>query len=252
MNCSQYQSLKTLQKQFDISSSTLRKWVEDGKIAAIRTSGGGRRLYKVDSVRAYFGIKEAAQANKCGIVYARVSSSHQKEDLQRQVQDLQNEYPDHELVQDVGSGLNFRRKGLQTLLERVIKGLVSEIVVTYKDRLCRYGLELLEFLFEKFGTKLVVHGQAESVSEARELADDLLAITTVFVARHNGRRSQANRRKRKRTEDQEGPDLPNPGPANEVAEVVRGDQMDLQPLRRGPSKQVGSSNQEGPKGPYRQ
>ena len=137
MNCSQYQSLKTLQTQFDISASTLRQWVVDGKIEAVRTSGSGRRLYNVDSVRAYFGIKEPEKKEQNRFIYARVSSSHQKEDLQRQIQDLQNQYPHHELIQDVGSGLNFRRKGLQTLLERVIQGLVSEIVVAYKDRLCR-------------------------------------------------------------------------------------------------------------------
>jgi len=143
-------------------------FVEDGVIAAVRTSGGGDCTMLTQSGPTLESKKPRKRTN------VELSTLPPKR-LQRQIQDLQNEYPDHELVQDVGSGLNFRRKGLQTLLERVIKGLVSEIVVTYTDRLCRYGLELQEFLFEKFGTKLVVHGQTESVSEARELADDLLS-----------------------------------------------------------------------------
>ena len=82
------------------------------------------------------------QETKKGIIYARVSSSHQKAagDLQRQIDDLKAVYPEHEIISDVGSGLNFKRIGFKTLLERVHKGTVSEVVVRHKDRLCRYGL----------------------------------------------------------------------------------------------------------------
>jgi putative resolvase len=207
---SQFQSLKSITSQFELSAATLRHWARDDKIEAIRTSERGRRLYNIDSVRAHLGITKPQEEERIRVIYARVSSSHQKEDLQRQISDLQCRYPGYEVIQDVASGLNFRRKGLQTLLGRVIKGMVSEVVVTYKDRLCRYGIELLEFIFEKFGTKLLVYSGSETISETRELADDLLAITTVFVARHNGRRSQANRRKRKAWEADCGKDSKNP------------------------------------------
>ena len=111
--------------------------------------------------------------------------------MQRQIDDMQQAYPNHTVIADVGSGLNFQRKGLQTLLERVHKGVVDEVVVRHKDRLCRYGLELVEWIMEKAGTRLVVlcTPDDEKDNSTRELADDLLAITTVFVARHNGRRS---------------------------------------------------------------
>ena len=165
------------------------------------------------SLRKLFGEDHAqAKENKrSGIIYARVSSSNQKEagDLQRQVEDLQNSYPGYYVIKDVGSGLNFKRSGLQDLLERVHKGTVSEVVVRHKDRLCRYGLELLEFIFKKAGTKLVVLSQEQEATSTKELADDLLAITTVFVARHNGQRSAENRRKRKADGCQKGESVPN-------------------------------------------
>jgi len=148
-------------------------------------------------------LEEKDEHKTENIIYARVSSVHQQEDLQRQIQDLRTAYPNHTVLSDVGSGLNFKRKGLQTLLERVLRGVVQEVVVMHKDRLCRYGVELLEFVFKETGTKFVVHGQDEEANDTRELADDLLAITTVFVARHNGRRSAANRRRRKRAQELE-------------------------------------------------
>jgi predicted site-specific integrase-resolvase len=145
------------------------------------------------------------QQEKTKIIYARVSSNHQKEDLQRQIHDLQAAYPDHELISDIGSGLNYHRKGFQRLLERVHEGAVDEVVVTHKDRLCRYGIELLEWLFTKTGTKLVVHCQDYQESDpSRELADDLLSVCNFFVARNNGRRASDNRKRRRRQQEEEG------------------------------------------------
>jgi predicted site-specific integrase-resolvase len=104
-----------------------------------------------------------------------------------------------ELVSDTGSGLNFKRKGFKTLLDAVVDGLAEEVVVMHRDRLCRFGADLLDSIFAKTGTKLVVHCSPDGPEDdSRELADDLLAVTTVFVARHNGRRSADNRRRRSR------------------------------------------------------
>ena len=164
------------------------------------------------SLRKLLGDSEGKEDkdNKKGVIYARVSSSHQKEagDLKRQVEDLQESYPEYNVIKDVGSGLNFKRPGLQALLEQVYSGTVSEVVVRHKDRLCRYGLEILEFIFKKAGTKFVVLSNEQEKTSTKELADDLLAITTVFVARHNGQRSAENRRRRKK--EQEGASVPNP------------------------------------------
>jgi predicted site-specific integrase-resolvase len=148
-------------------------------------------------VESYLGCERTQENNKKKIIYARVSSNHQKEDLQRQIQDLQAAYSEHQTIQDIGSGLNFKRKGLQTILEQTMQGSVSEVVVMHRDRLCRYGIEIIEQIFSQTRTKLVVHCKAEGVSSQQELAGDLLAITTIFVARHNGQRSAANRKRRR-------------------------------------------------------
>jgi hypothetical protein len=86
---------------------------------------------------------------------------------------------------------------LRSILERVHGGTVEEVVVMHRDRLCRYGQELIDFIFTHSKTRLVVHGKIVGEDSTRELADDLLAITTIFVARHNGQRSAANKRKRR-------------------------------------------------------
>jgi predicted site-specific integrase-resolvase len=110
---------------------------------------------------------------------------------------LKSEYPNHDVISDIGSGLNWHRKGLRTLLEGVYNNDIGEVVVTYRDRLCRFGFELLEWVFEKHQVKLVVLDslpQENSSTSAGELAEDLLAITTYFVAKNNGCRASRNRK----------------------------------------------------------
>ena len=128
--------------------------------------------------------EQAKQLQKAKTCYARVSAMHQQADLERQVADLHSTYPDHEVIQDIGSGLNWKRPGFKALLERVLHGLVQEIVVAHRDRLCRFAFEWLEQHFQHFKVRLVVLDTFASPES--ELSDDLLAITTVFVARNNG------------------------------------------------------------------
>ncbi len=190
---------KDIRKKYAVSSAALRKWASEGVISSLSYGTGKKRLYSAAAVEEYMrGDHAPEKQEKIGLIYARVSSSAQEKsgDLQRQVQDLQTAYPRHQVITDVASGLNFKRGGLQSLLERVHSGVVSEVVVMHKDRLCRYGLELICFILEKAGTKLVVHGNSEAEDRTRELADDLLAITTIFVARHHGQRAAANKRRR--------------------------------------------------------
>jgi predicted site-specific integrase-resolvase len=191
-----YISASKISKQFEISSGTLRLWAESGKIKCLRPNGDGRRLYNVSDVRTIFGIKDP-QRDRRTICYARVSSNHQKQDLERQVELFKSKFPDTEIIQDIESGLNWKRQGLNTLLELASKGHVETVVVTYRDRLCRFGFELLEWVFKKFDVKLLVlntvFGEENS---SNELAEDLLAITTVFVAKSNGLRAGKYRRER--------------------------------------------------------
>ncbi len=198
-----YISGGTICKKYDVSTPTLYRWEEEGLVKTIRLPGGTRK-YRAKDIYALFGEDPNEQKEKKAVCYARVSSAHQKEDLQRQIEFLRNQYPNHKIIQDIGSGLNWKRKGFCSLLEQVHEGTVGEVVVTYKDRLCRFGFELVEWIFKKNGVKLVVLSQSErnEESDASELAEDMLAIATVFVARNNGLRAGQNKRKRKELEEQ--------------------------------------------------
>jgi putative resolvase len=188
-------------KKFDISSNTLREWAESGKISCIRTNNGkGKRLYNIKEIYKILGYENTIPIlNPITLCYARVSSNHQKEDLNRQIEFLKQSYPNTEIITDIGSGLNYKRTGFQTLLERVYKGNVKEVVVTYKDRLCRFGFELVEWVFKQTNTKIVVlNGNSETdFLSTKELSDDLLSIITVFVAKNNGLRSAEYKKQRK-------------------------------------------------------
>lgn len=209
---SKYVTPNTIQKTFDISRQTLVRWEKDEKITAVRMPNSKKRLYNFEQIKQFLGANDIKEQEEEGkeICYARVSSDHQKEDLQRQIDYLEQECPDSEIISDIGSGLNFNRKGFTSILERAYKGNIKQITITHKDRLCRYGYEMVEWLFEKTNTKLVVLSQANesdngdtSVSREQELAQDLLSIVNVFVARNNGLRSAENRRKRKRANQTE-------------------------------------------------
>src|SRR5262249_35230234 len=135
--------------KYDVSTETLRRWASSGKITIVRTPGG-KRLYSIADVRKILDDHQHV-TEKAKVCYARVSSEHQQGDLQRQIADLQRRFPNHEIISDIGSGLNWKRRGLTSLLERIHAGRIEEVVVTRKDRLCRFGLELVEWIFTKNG-----------------------------------------------------------------------------------------------------
>lgn len=200
-----YVTASQIRERVHVSTSTLRNWADSGELDCIRLPGG-KRLYNSDQLQSKFFHRPIAIAEeKAKIIYARVSSQHQKPDLERQIQDLQEAYKGYEVIKDVASGLNWKRPGLCALLERCYKGTVSEVVVAYKDRLCRFGLELLEWIFAKYQVRLVVHNKMETPPDpSRELAEDLLAVANYFVAKNNGQR--AAEKKRKRKEAKQGPE----------------------------------------------
>lgn len=166
-------------KFHNVSITTLRRWEINGKISSIRTEGKHRR-YKIS--------KKVDGQQKKSFIYARVSSQKQKEDLDRQIKFLSNKFPNYQVIKDISSGLNFERKGLQTLLDELFEANIEEVVVYAKDRLCRFGFSLFEYLFRKFGAKLTVIQDCKDKTEQQELAEDILAITTVFAAKIHGKR----------------------------------------------------------------
>ena len=181
--------------ELGVHANTLRRWADEGKIRYIRTAGG-KRLYDCSSVEQNSSTKK----NYC---YCRVSSSKQKDDLERQVQFMSERFPDYTILKDVGSGLNFKRKQLLFLLEECAMGRVGEVVVAYRDRLCRFGFELLEWFFSKNSVKLVVLEQQE-LSPQQELVADLLSVITDFSSRIHGLRKYRDKIKEDSSLPQQG------------------------------------------------
>ena len=159
--------------------NTLRSYADQGKIPHYRNEAG-QRLYDVDTYLR--GATDAAL-----VCYCRVSSAKQRDDLDRQTAFMRERYPSAEIVSDIGGGLNFRRKGLISLLERLHRGDKLCIVVAHKDRLARFGFELIQWLAEQNGGSVVVLGNKDHSPE-QELTQDILAILHTFSARLHGLR----------------------------------------------------------------
>ncbi len=184
-------------KELGVSIPTLRRWEAEGKIRSERTPNGHRR-YDLAQLR---GLKpyEASKTNRPTLCYARVSSHDQKEELLGQVALLETFCAangwSYEVLQDWGSGLNYNKKGLRQLIQRICSGTVGRLVLTHKDRLLRFGSELVFSLCETFQTEVVLINQGEQpLSFEDELAQDVLEIITVFSARLYGSRSHKNRK----------------------------------------------------------
>lgn len=170
-----------------LSPNTLRKYADNGTIKATRI-GKGQRLYDVSELSI---LNNKGEEKKPIVCYCRVSSNKQKDDLTRQVAFMRQQFPEADIVQDIGSGLNFKRKGLQTILQRLLQGDKFTLIVPHRDRLCRFGFELIEFLFQENGGEIMVLNQ-ENVSPQQELTEDLLAILHVFSCRMHGLRKYKN------------------------------------------------------------
>lgn len=166
-----------------VHASTLRRWADTEKIKFIRTAAGQRK-YDVDD---YLGKYKPERT----ICYCRVSSAKQKDDLERQIEFMRAKFPQSEIVKDIGSGINFKRKGMLSILESAMRGDKLKVVVAYKDRLGRFGADLVRWILEKSGGELVVLNHSE-LSPEQELTQDLLTILHVFSCRMHGLRSYSN------------------------------------------------------------
>ena len=175
MSASTFVTPEKARRHFNVSDNTLRKWDLEGKIETIRV--GKHRRYKITTPN-----KSITREKVC---YARVSSYDQKEDLERQVSVLQSKYPGYRIIKDIGSGLNFKRKGFNSILESAIRGHIEEVIITNRDRLCRFGLELFETILRINNGKIVVLYD-EDKSPDQELTEDVLSIITVFSAKLYG------------------------------------------------------------------
>ncbi|MBU0494481.1 MAG: IS607 family transposase [Chloroflexi bacterium] len=182
-------------QELGVSVDTLRRWEAAGKIQAERTPGGHRR-YDLAQLRGI--VPRQAPSQRLTLAYARVSSHDQKSDLVTQVALLESFCSangwTYEVLQDLGSGLNYQKRGLRQLIKRICAGEVGRLVLTHKDRLLRFGSELIFTLCAEFGVEVVIINRSEQpASFEEELVQDVLEIITVFSARLYGSRSHKNR-----------------------------------------------------------
>jgi len=183
-----------------VSISTLRRWDNSNQFTPSSRTAGGHRRYSVTKVKEYLGEFINSTKRKV-IAYARVSSHDQKQDLERQKKRLSlycnNHKLNYELIDDLGSGMNYKKKGLKKLLKLVLSGQVSKIILTHKDRLLRFGSELIFQICNFFGVEINIIDENKSLTDEQVLAFDVLEIITVFSARLYGKRSHQNRNKLK-------------------------------------------------------
>lgn len=177
-----------------VSVPTMRRWEKEGKITSYRTTGKHRRYDKNDLIR--FKCKDD-DSFKIAIAYCRVSSSDQKQDLERQIEIVSSYCTakgyQFKVISDLGSGLNYNKKGLKELIELICSEEIDRIVINYKDRLIRFGYEMIEQLCSIYNVKIEVINHTDSKSYEEELVEDVLSIITVFSSKLYGSRSHKSK-----------------------------------------------------------
>ena len=181
-----------------LDRQTVRKMVEKSSIICYRTPSGQRRI-NLQSIQEFckgvIPCQEKPNMQKENIIYARVSTRKQMDDLSRQIEFLHRpEYTNYRVITDIASGINFKRKGLESILDSCIQGTIGEIIIAHRDRLCRFGFDLIEQLVSKSGGKITVLDNSNDKTCEQELTDDLLSIIHVFSCRQMGKRSFTNRK----------------------------------------------------------
>jgi predicted site-specific integrase-resolvase len=209
MDKTQYMSGKKASELLGVHQRTLHQWDASGKIEVVRAPGG-KRFYNVKKYLASQGIecREIAKETICDeitneninqkmkISYARVSSMGQKNDLERQKQLLHKTFPNHTIIEDIGSGINLTKRGILKIIDMAIKGQIDELVIVHKDRLARFGYELIEYIIKTYSSgKIIIINQSEEIEPEEEMVKDVLQIMNVFVAKMNGRRKYNKRAK---------------------------------------------------------
>jgi len=185
-----YYSSKTVTKILGVTAQTLRNWDREGKLKPTYVKSNGYRYYSEDSILSY--TQERKTKKDLNVVgYARVSSKKQSDDLERQVNKLKtyldSKYSDYEIITDIGSGINYTKPGLKKLIEKINRKEVDLIIVLYKDRLLRFGFELVEYFAELNNVKIEVLDKIDK-NQDQELVEDLVQIITVFSCKIQGKR----------------------------------------------------------------
>ncbi len=180
-----------------VTQQSLRNWDKTGRLKPHHTGKSGYRYYSQEQLYHYLGLKNERQKSRKVIGYCRVSSNKQKDDLERQIENVKSfmcaRGYSFEILSDIGSGINYNKKALNQLLSMITSYEVDKIVILYKDRLLSFGYEIVENLCVKYGTTIEIIDTTERTEE-QELVEDLVQIVTVFSCKLQGKR--ANKAKR--------------------------------------------------------
>ena len=191
-----YYTIHEFSKLVGKTPQTLRNWDKKGLLIPHHTGANGYRYYSHDQLKQVLNIKEDKKS-KVIIGYCRVFSYKQKDDLQRQVENmklyLDKQNKNYEIIEDIGSGINYTKKGLRTLLRKIVNNEVEKVVVLYRDRLLRFGFELVEYIANLYGCEIEIIDSTEK-TEQQELVEDLVQIITVFSCKLQGKRANKARK----------------------------------------------------------
>jgi putative resolvase len=192
MENKRFVSRKQVLETLGIHYQTLRNMANRKDIEYIKI--GRKNMYNLDEFLKLKGIKTSIISKR--ICYCRVSSNKQKDDLTRQIKYMRERYPYHEIISDVGSGLNYNRKGLNKILDIAIKGELKELVIAYKDRLTRFGYEMIENIIKKYSDGMIrILNKREEETPIEEISKDIVAIMNVYTAKINGLRKYKSKKK---------------------------------------------------------
>ena len=185
-----YYSTKKVTEILGVTAQTLRNWDKEGKLKPSYVKSNGYRYYSEESILSY--TQERKTKKNLNVVgYARVSSKKQLDDLERQINNLNtyisSKYDSFDIITDIGSGINYNKPGLKKLIEKINKKEVDLIIVLYKDRLLRFGFELVEYFAELNNVKIEVLDKIDK-NQDEELVEDLVQIITVFSCKIQGKR----------------------------------------------------------------
>lgn len=183
-------SIGKFAKKVGLTTASLRRMQKSGECIPYHVTKGGTRYYSLDQLKDF---STADKKEKLVIGYCRVSTSSQKNDLETQINNVKSymyaKGYNFEIISDIGSGINYKKKGLQELLDKINNQEISKIVVLYKDRLIRFGFELIKYLCKINNIEIEIIDNTEQ-SKEQELSDDLIQIITVLANQLYGQRSK--------------------------------------------------------------
>ena len=178
-----------------LSVVTLRRWDRSGLLKPVFRTFGNHRRYSLGDITKIFN--KSINSDKV-VGYSRVSSFDQKKDLETQTNVLKNyiknKYDDFEIIEDLGSGLNYKKRGIKRLIKMICGREISKLVLTHKDRLLRFGSEIIIQLCEKFNIEVIILNKDLEESFEKTLCNDIISIMTVFSAKLYGKRSHKNQK----------------------------------------------------------